>query len=95
MSCDCSSEPQKLLYACSGAANVGLLADQVSRKLARDGYGSMTCMAAVACGAKIFQKYGLECRSVILTNYGPKKGETEITADLIDQIAAKIQEAPL
>jgi uncharacterized metal-binding protein len=36
-----------LLYACSGAANTGLLADQVMRKLNRDGVGDSTCLAAV------------------------------------------------
>jgi uncharacterized metal-binding protein len=50
MSCGCSSgsdEPQTLIYACSGAANTGYLADQVARKLNRDGKGDMTCLAAV------------------------------------------------
>ncbi len=32
-----------LLYACSGAANTGMLADQVARSLASESKGSMTC----------------------------------------------------
>ena len=48
MGCACQNDQEtRLLYACSGAANTGLLSDQVARKLARDGEGSMTCLAAV------------------------------------------------
>jgi len=46
--CSCSGDcTVNLLYACSGAANTGLLADQAARTLASDGKGSMTCLAAV------------------------------------------------
>lgn len=48
MPCACGSGKEAMLiYACSGAANTGLLADQVARKLARDGEGDMTCLAAI------------------------------------------------
>jgi len=43
-----------LIFACSGAADVGALSDQVARKLSRDGKGNMYCMAAV--GANIKEK---------------------------------------
>ncbi|MFA5852416.1 MAG: putative zinc-binding protein [Spirochaetales bacterium] len=36
-----------LVYACSGAANTGLLADQVMRALNRDGVADSTCLAAM------------------------------------------------
>jgi uncharacterized metal-binding protein len=45
--CSCGSEGIKLIYSCSGAANTGLLADSVSRKLMKEGAGKMTCLAAV------------------------------------------------
>ena len=46
--CACGgSGTRRLLYACSGAANTGLLADNVARRLARLGTGSMTCLAAI------------------------------------------------
>jgi uncharacterized metal-binding protein len=45
--CCCGSEGIKLIYACSGAANTGFLADNVARKLAGGGKGSMTCLAAM------------------------------------------------
>ncbi len=40
----------RLLYACSGSANTGLLADQLARRLEQDGVGKMTCLAAVGAG---------------------------------------------
>lgn len=36
-----------LLYACSGAANTGLLSDSVARKLRDAGAGRMTCLAGL------------------------------------------------
>jgi len=48
MACSCGSDQEtKLVYACSGAANTGLLADQVMRALIRDKVASGTCLAAV------------------------------------------------
>jgi uncharacterized metal-binding protein len=45
--CGCSSESAtRLVMACSGAANTGLLADSVARKLAKLDTGRMTCLAA-------------------------------------------------
>jgi uncharacterized metal-binding protein len=49
--CCCGNNGVTLLYACSGAANTGFLADQVARKIRQDGCGKMTCLAAV--GAKL------------------------------------------
>ena len=42
----CSAAPT-LIFACSGAADVGALADQAARKLTRDGVGKMYCLAGV------------------------------------------------
>ena len=48
MPCNCGSDKEtNLIYACSGAANTGLLADQVMRTLNRDGVGDSTCLAAM------------------------------------------------
>jgi uncharacterized metal-binding protein len=53
--CCCNSgAPVKLLYACSGAANTGYLADQVARRLGRLGIGKMTCLAALGAGLSGF-----------------------------------------
>ena len=45
-SCGSNSGP-KLIFACSGCADVGELADQAARKLTRDGAGQMFCLAGI------------------------------------------------
>ncbi|MHC5082179.1 MAG: putative zinc-binding protein [Planctomycetota bacterium] len=45
-SCQCSSAP-RLIFACSGAADVGAVADQAARKMTREGLGKMYCLAGV------------------------------------------------
>ncbi len=37
----------KLIFACSGAADVGAIADQAARKLTKDGVGKMFCLAGI------------------------------------------------
>ena len=44
----------------------------------------------IACGKKIMDIKGLEYTHVLLTEYGVEKGKTEITEDLINTIAEKI-----
>ena len=44
--CACSGAP-KLIFACSGAADVGEVADRAARKLRDDGVGMMFCLAGV------------------------------------------------
>ncbi len=36
-----------LIFACSGAADVGAISDQAARKMTRDGIGQMFCLAGV------------------------------------------------
>ena len=44
--CECSSDPT-LIFACSGAADVGEVADIVARKLDKEGVGKMFCLAGI------------------------------------------------
>jgi len=44
--CACSAAP-KLIFACSGAADVGAVADQAARLLTKEGAGKMFCMAGI------------------------------------------------
>jgi len=44
--CACGAAP-KLIFACSGAADVGAVADQAARKLTRNGAGKMFCLAGI------------------------------------------------
>ena len=47
--CSCR-ETGKLIFACSGAADVGEVADRVARRLARIGIGKMNSLAGIASG---------------------------------------------
>jgi len=42
----CSGGP-KLVFACSGAADVGEIADRAARKITKNGSGSMFCLAGI------------------------------------------------
>ena len=44
--CACNAGP-KLIFSCSGAADVGALADQTARQLTREGAGKMFCLAGI------------------------------------------------
>jgi uncharacterized metal-binding protein len=44
--CACAGAP-KLIFACSGAADVGAVADQAARKMTKDGAGRMFCLAGI------------------------------------------------
>src|SRR5512137_3068412 len=44
--CACGAAP-KLIFSCSGAADVGAIADQAARKLTKDGAGKMFCLAGI------------------------------------------------
>lgn len=44
--CACSAAPT-LIFPCSGAADVGAIADQSARRLTREGTGKMFCLAGI------------------------------------------------
>ncbi len=48
-SCNCGSASKgpRLIFSCSGAADVGELADRAARNLTRDGHGKMFCLAGI------------------------------------------------
>lgn len=49
---DCSKTPsEKLVFACSGAADVGAIADRAARQLSKAGKGKMFC--TVGLGGKV------------------------------------------
>ena len=45
-SCACGAAP-KLIFSCSGAADVGHISDLAARKLTREGIGKMFCLAGI------------------------------------------------
>ena len=48
--CGCHAAP-KLIFPCSGAADVGELADRTGRRLTKSGIGKMFCLAGI--GGKV------------------------------------------
>jgi uncharacterized metal-binding protein len=44
----------------------------------------------VACGRKIFESKGLPLVHFIMTEFGVEKGKTEITGELIEDIAGQV-----
>ena len=44
--CACGTAP-KLIFPCSGAADVGEIADRAARRLSKEGAGKMYCLAGV------------------------------------------------
>jgi len=44
--CGCNAAP-RLIFPCSGAADVGAIADQAARTLTKDGVGKMYCLAGI------------------------------------------------
>jgi uncharacterized metal-binding protein len=45
-SCSNANSP-KLIFACSGAADVGEISDRAARNMSRDGVGKMFCLAGI------------------------------------------------
>ena len=43
----CCTPAEKPIFACSGAADVGQIADHAARKLSADGVGKMSCLAGI------------------------------------------------
>ncbi|MDR7869095.1 MAG: putative zinc-binding protein [Sporomusaceae bacterium] len=59
MSCNCgcqASSAPKIVYGCAGCADVGGVADAVSRKLRQDGFATnkASCLAGIGAGLQPF-----------------------------------------
>lgn len=58
--CLCGSaktEGPTLIFACSGAADLGGVSDQAARKLSAEGTGKMFCLAAIGGGIQAYSPY--------------------------------------
>jgi len=63
--CTCSSTGPTLIFACSGCADVGELADQAARTLTRDGVGKMFCLAGIGGRVSGILKSAEAARSIL------------------------------
>ncbi len=90
MACNCGGDREtNLFFACSGAANTGLLANQIMRKLNRDGVGDSTCLAAVGADLSGFIESARSAsRNVVLDGCPVGCGKR-----IFEAIAARIESA--
>lgn len=65
MSCSCSSAPVTAIYSCSGAADVGEIADRTARALSREGLGKMSCAVGVGAGIQSLRNGALSAGRVL------------------------------
>jgi uncharacterized metal-binding protein len=63
--CCCGGE-NVLLFACSGASNVGQLANNVALQLAKNGLGSMSCIAAIGAHLDGFVVSARDCDRLVV-----------------------------
>ncbi len=57
--------PPVMILACSGAANVGQMANRVAAELTREGFGQMFCVAALGAHLPKFVSYAQKVPSMV------------------------------
>ena len=75
----CSGGPT-LVFACSGAADVGEISDRAARKLSKDGVGAMYCLENA--GFKEFEY-------IRVTDLGLEKGKSPAIEENINKVTSK------
>lgn len=65
--CCCGSGP-KLIFSCSGAADVGGIADAAARKLTREGAGKMFCTTGIGGDVETVTKFAKTAARIVALN---------------------------
>ena len=66
-SCNCGGDQNlRLLYACSGAADVGQVADLVARRLDDEEWGGMSCLSGIGADLSGFIESAREADNIII-----------------------------
>ena len=66
-SCGCGGDEKiRLLYACSGAADVGQIADLVARHLDDQEWGGMSCLSGIGADLSGFIESAKEADNIII-----------------------------
>lgn len=63
-SCSCSGGP-KLIFSCSGAADVGAVADGAARKLTREGAAKMFCTTGIGGRVESIAKFAKTAQKTV------------------------------
>ena len=61
-----SNRKSRLLYACSGAADVGQIADLTARQLAKEKFGAMSCLSGIGAGLSGFLDSAKEADNIVI-----------------------------
>ena len=80
--CNCSSSTT-LIFPCSGAADVGELADRAARRMTRSGMGRMYCLAAIGGRVQQYVEDTKAAKDVIIID-GCSNSCAKKTLSLID-----------
>jgi uncharacterized metal-binding protein len=64
--CCCPSGVSTLVFACSGASNVGQITNGVALRLAREGQGKMSCLAGVGAHLGGFVVPAKDCERLVV-----------------------------
>ena len=62
---ECCTPANTIIFACSGAADVGKIADLSARKMAEDGVGKMSCLAGVGGRVPQLMKVAREAKVIV------------------------------
>jgi uncharacterized metal-binding protein len=64
--CSCGSDKKIMIYACSGAANTGMLADQTARRLSQEGVGNMSCLSGIGANLSNFVENAKTAKNILI-----------------------------
>ena len=62
---ECCKPAAKVIFACSGAADVGKIADLSARKLSEDGVGKMSCLAGIGGRVKPLMEIAKGAKAIL------------------------------
>ena len=68
---ECCTPASKLIFACSGAADVGKIADLSARKLMEEGAGKMSCLAGVGGRVKVLMDVTKAAQTILVIDGCP------------------------
>ena len=66
--CCCATGVPTLIFACSGSSNVGQLTNSLALRLAREGIGTMSCLAGVGAHLSGFVVPAKDCERLVVVD---------------------------
>ena len=70
--CSCgANEPKRIIFPCSGQANVGQLTNLAALQLTEEGYGSIACASLLAIGSENLIANAMNADEVVILDGCP------------------------